>query len=112
MADYQGGFMPQNDMSDGLGSQGNAAAAAGGVGGPSPPRKMRDNKTLTPVTLKQLADAKAAPDDTFKIDGADVSQVSFVALIRQMTVQATNINYQVSGAPPLPPTSPHAPPPC
>lgn len=92
MADYGGGFLHQDSMGDGS-SQPHGAGA-----GPSPPRRFRENKTLTPVTIKQLMTAKASPDDTFKIDEIEVTQVTFVALIRAVNVQPTNVNYTVSFA--------------
>ena len=94
---YGGGYMAANEYgADGGNSQPNAAA--GGAGGPSPPRRQRDNKTLTPVTIRQLLNARALPDDTFKIDDNDLSQVTFVAIIRAINAQSANVIYTVRPA--------------
>ena len=96
MGDYHGGggggYMAQNDM-DGGASQERGGGAGGA--GPSPPRRMRENKTLLPVTIKQLLTAHATPDDLFKIDGAEAVDVTFIALIRSLSVQAATVNYVV-----------------
>ncbi|OQE27656.1 hypothetical protein PENSTE_c004G00687 [Penicillium steckii] len=56
----------------------------------------RDNKTLRPVTVKQIADATAPyPEAPFQIDGADVNHVLFVGQVRNISSQSTNITYKI-----------------
>ncbi|KAG0165234.1 replication factor A protein 2 [Apophysomyces sp. BC1034] len=56
-------------------------------------RKPMGEQTLRPVTLKQLRNAQIPQDGSFKIDGADVTQVTFVAVIRQVQEMTTNFSY-------------------
>jgi replication factor A2 len=52
--------------------------------------------TLRPVTVKQVLDAtQAHPDADFKIDGADISQLTFVGQVRNISTQTTNITYKI-----------------
>jgi len=79
-----GGFMPGGSPG-GLGSQGS----------PSGGRK-RTADTLRPVTLKQLNAAEQAhPDAEFFIEGVELGQVTFVATIRNISRQATNVSYSM-----------------
>ncbi|KAJ5083370.1 Nucleic acid-binding OB-fold [Penicillium angulare] len=55
-----------------------------------------DNKTLRPVTVKQIIDATCPyPEAPFQVDGADVANVVFVAQVRNISKQSTNITYKV-----------------
>lgn len=80
--DDGGGFMAG-------GSQGGSQAQGGG-------RSYAD-ETLRPVTIKQLIQStpSSASDNMFRIDGTDVSQVTFVGQVRQINPQATNITYRL-----------------
>lgn len=52
--------------------------------------------TIRPVTIKQILHAhRPHPDAEFKIDGEIAPQLTFVAQIRSVTTQATNITYKV-----------------
>eukprot|EP00617_Octactis_speculum_P026823 CAMPEP_0185771918 /NCGR_PEP_ID=MMETSP1174-20130828/65949_1 /TAXON_ID=35687 /ORGANISM="Dictyocha speculum, Strain CCMP1381" /LENGTH=277 /DNA_ID=CAMNT_0028457945 /DNA_START=31 /DNA_END=864 /DNA_ORIENTATION=+ len=72
-----GGFLSQNPDMSGSGGQ-----------------KNTNRQTLASVTIRQLLDAnQESPDDTFRIDGADVHMVSVVANILNISEQATFITY-------------------
>ncbi|KAF1915258.1 hypothetical protein BDU57DRAFT_518139 [Ampelomyces quisqualis] len=60
-------------------------------------RKDVTQDTLRPVTIKQLLDAQLEPgsNDTFKIDGSPVSQLTFVGQIRNISTQTTNTTYRL-----------------
>lgn len=74
-----GGFLSQNQDMSGSGGQ-----------------KNKNRQTLASVTIRQLLDAnQESPDDTFRIDGADVHMVSVVANILNISEQATFITYGV-----------------
>ncbi|KAL0944648.1 uncharacterized protein CTRU02_202535 [Colletotrichum truncatum] len=59
--------------------------------------KAYSEESLRPVTIKQIIDAEEAypgsPD--FRIDGTTVTQVTFVAQIRQISPQPTNITLKL-----------------
>ncbi|KOS39282.1 hypothetical protein ACN38_g9878 [Penicillium nordicum] len=72
-----GGFMP-----------GEANSPAGGK------TYDRDNKTLRPVTVKQVLDASQPfPEAPFQIDGADVANVLIMGQVRNISSQSTNVTY-------------------
>ncbi|KAJ5195717.1 hypothetical protein N7449_006196 [Penicillium cf. viridicatum] len=72
-----GGFMP-----------GETNSPAGGKTGD------RDNKTLRPVTVKQVLDASQPfPEAAFQIDGADVANVLIMGQVRNISSQSTNVTY-------------------
>ncbi|KAK5162653.1 hypothetical protein LTR04_003152 [Oleoguttula sp. CCFEE 6159] len=52
--------------------------------------------TLRPVTIKQILDAQQPhPDAEFKVDGSEITQVTFVGQIRNISTQTTNITYKL-----------------
>ncbi|KAK4693201.1 replication factor A2, partial [Lecanoromycetidae sp. Uapishka_2] len=52
--------------------------------------------TLRPVTIKQVLDAQQPHlDAEFKIDDVEITQVSFVGQIRNISTQTTNITYKL-----------------
>ncbi|CRK19952.1 hypothetical protein BN1708_003240 [Verticillium longisporum] len=54
------------------------------------------DESLRPVTIKQILDAEEAyPGADFKIDGATVTQVTFIGQVRAINPQATNITYKL-----------------
>lgn len=54
----------------------------------------RDNKTLRPVTVKQVLDASQPfPEAPFQIDGADVANVLIMGQVRNISSQSTNVTY-------------------
>ncbi|KAI1142362.1 replication protein A, subunit RPA32 [Hypoxylon sp. FL0543] len=59
--------------------------------------KHPSEESLRPVTIKQIIDAEQAfgNDGTFRIDGADITQVTFVGMVRQISPQTTNITYRL-----------------
>ncbi|TVY45381.1 Replication factor A protein [Lachnellula subtilissima] len=76
-----GGFMN--------GSQSGSQDSPGGT-------KTYGKDTLRPVTIKQLIEAQQPhPDSEFKIDGADVTQITFVGQINSISSQATNTTYKL-----------------
>ncbi|CAM0139740.1 unnamed protein product [Umbelopsis sp. WA50703] len=51
-------------------------------------------QTLRPVTIKQMLNSQSAHGDSeFRIDNIDVTQVTFVAIVRKESEQSTNIAY-------------------
>ncbi|KAF1816779.1 replication protein A, subunit RPA32 [Eremomyces bilateralis CBS 781.70] len=69
--------------------------ANGSQTSPGSASKAYAKDTLRPVTIKQILDAKSLGDDQFEIDGAAIGQVTFVAQIRNISTQATNVTYKV-----------------
>ncbi|KAI9262212.1 hypothetical protein BDA99DRAFT_70499 [Phascolomyces articulosus] len=66
-----------------------------GGGGNSSGRKPMGEQTLRPVTLKQLGNCQITQEGTFRIDNADVTQITFVGVIRGITELSTNIQYKI-----------------
>ncbi|KAM5459049.1 Replication factor A protein 2 [Microsporum ferrugineum] len=55
-----------------------------------------ESRSIRPVTIKQLNDAtQPFPDTNFKIDNADINQVSFVGQVRNVNKLATHITYKL-----------------
>ncbi|KAI9821783.1 MAG: replication factor A protein 2 [Pycnora praestabilis] len=80
-----GGFLNQH------GSQGGSQNSPGGSAS-----KTYGKDTLRPVTIKQVLDAQQPhPDAEFKIDGTEITQVTFVGQIRNISTQTTNITYKL-----------------
>ncbi|KAG4305494.1 hypothetical protein PORY_001050 [Pneumocystis oryctolagi] len=58
--------------------------------------KRSNGNTLRPVTIKQILEASQQhPDAEFKIDGVEIGQLSFVAVVRNISIQSTNITYRM-----------------
>ncbi|KAK2624501.1 hypothetical protein QTJ16_006451 [Diplocarpon rosae] len=58
--------------------------------------KTYGKDTLRPVTIKQIIDAQQPhPDSDFKIDGAEVTQLTFIGQINQISSQATNTTFKL-----------------
>ncbi|KAF2833212.1 replication protein A, subunit RPA32 [Ophiobolus disseminans] len=76
-----GGFIP---------GEGGSQQSPGG-------RRDHAQDSLRPVTIKQLLDAQLHPgsNDTFKIDGSPISQLTFVGQIRNISTQTTNTTYRL-----------------
>lgn len=53
------------------------------------------NQSLIPVTVKQLQLAAQALDDTFKLDGRELNQVTIVGSIVSIAEASTNLNFTV-----------------
>ncbi|KAE8211718.1 hypothetical protein CF319_g4976 [Tilletia indica] len=85
---------------------GGASGGGGGGGGgfmsqgytndsPSGPKKAANN-SLRPVTIRQiLAADQPHADADFCLDGVDLGQLTFVAVVRNMSQNATNVSYSV-----------------
>ncbi|KAI9675930.1 MAG: replication factor A protein 2 [Trizodia sp. TS-e1964] len=77
----------------------NYGASQGGGGSQNSPgsaSKTYGKDTLRPVTIKQLVDAQQPhPDAEFKIDGTEITQVTFIGQIRNISTQATNYTYKL-----------------
>ncbi|KAJ5388808.1 hypothetical protein N7509_011349 [Penicillium cosmopolitanum] len=89
-------------MDGGYNSYGGGGGGGGGfmsgeTSSPSGGRsENRDNKTLRPVTVKQIADAtQPYPEAPFLIDNAEVNHVLFVGQVRNISSQSTNITYKI-----------------
>lgn len=71
----------------------------GGQGGESGGNAKRSygKDTLRPVTIKQLLSAQTtSPEaDTFLIDDSEATQVTFVAQVRNISMQTTNVTYKM-----------------
>lgn len=70
------------------------------AGGGSQENTSRDRSygkdTLRPVTIKQLLDAVFPhPDAEPKVDGHEITQVTFVGQVRNVSMQATNFTYKL-----------------
>ncbi|KAH9870382.1 hypothetical protein IAQ61_005857 [Plenodomus lingam] len=76
-----GGFIP---------GEGGSQQSPGG-------RREHTQDSLRPVTIKQILEATtdSSSKDEFKIDGAIVSQVTFVGQIRNISTQTTNTTYRL-----------------
>ncbi|KAI8936309.1 hypothetical protein NX059_006727 [Plenodomus lindquistii] len=76
-----GGFIP---------GEGGSQQSPGG-------RQGHIQDSLRPVTIKQILEATqdAGNKDEFKIDGATVSQLTFVGQIRNISTQTTNTTYRL-----------------
>jgi replication factor A2 len=62
----------------------------------TPARSNYGKDTLRPCTIKQILDAQQPhPDAEFKIDGTEITQVTFVGQIRNISTQTTNITYKL-----------------
>lgn len=54
------------------------------------------NNTLRPVTIRQIINAdQPHPDADFALDGAELGQLTFVAVVRNISRNATNVAYSV-----------------
>lgn len=71
----------------------------GSQGGGDSASKKRDfaNNTLRPVTIKQLLDAQQphSDSDVVNIDNSEVSTVTIVGQIRNISAQTTNVTYKL-----------------
>jgi replication factor A2 len=58
-------------------------------------QKQYQNKTLTPVTIKQLQSVVDSSGDTMILDNHTLDRISFVGVIRNIQKQATNTHYTI-----------------
>lgn len=52
-------------------------------------------ETLRPVTIKQLLEAEQPDTENFAIDGSELTTITFVGQIRNISKQTTNITYKL-----------------
>lgn len=58
--------------------------------------QRQGNNTLRPVTIRQILNAEHPhPDAEFTLDGAELGQLTFVAVVRNISKNATNVAYSV-----------------
>ncbi|POS84512.1 hypothetical protein EPUL_002510 [Erysiphe pulchra] len=58
--------------------------------------KTYGKDTLRPLTIKQIIEAQQPhPDSEFKVDGVEVTQITFIGQIQTVSSQATNTTYKV-----------------
>jgi len=82
----------------GGGGGGGFMSGAGGYSNDSPSTgaKKAANNSLRPVTIRQILDAdQPHADADFCLDGVDLGQLSFVAIVRNVSRNATNVSYSV-----------------
>ncbi|RDL30677.1 putative replication protein A 32 kDa subunit [Venustampulla echinocandica] len=93
---YQGAYSTTN-----YGAQAGAQEGGGFMSGSQQGSQENSSKTygqesLRPVTIKQIIDAQQPhPEAEFKIDGSDLTQISFIGQINSVTKRATNILYKL-----------------
>ncbi|EST05606.1 Replication protein A, C-terminal [Kalmanozyma brasiliensis GHG001] len=69
---------------------------ANGSQNDSPSGKRQGNNTLRPVTIRQILKAEQPhPDADFTLDGTELGQLTFVAVVRNISKNATNVAYSV-----------------
>ncbi|RPA82816.1 replication protein A, subunit RPA32 [Ascobolus immersus RN42] len=61
----------------------------------TPGGKTQKSFTLRPVTIKQLNDAEQPIENDFRIDDVEVTHVTFIGQIRNISPQPTNILYKM-----------------
>lgn len=60
------------------------------------PSQRAGNNTLRPVTIRQILNAEQPhPDAEFVLDNAELGQLTFVAVVRNISRNATNVAYSV-----------------
>lgn len=58
--------------------------------------QRQGNNTLRPVTIRQILKAEQPhPDAEFTLDGTELGQLTFVAVVRNISRNATNVAYSV-----------------
>lgn len=66
------------------------------LGSQATPSKTYGKDTLRPVTIRQLLHARQPhPDAEFQVDGTDVTQVTLIGQIRNISTQTTNVTYKL-----------------
>ncbi|OCL07047.1 replication factor A2 [Glonium stellatum] len=90
-----------NQYSTSYGAQGGAGGGGffpgdGSQNSPGSANRSYSKDTLRPVTIKQVLEAQPMHQDgDFKIDGTEITQVTFVGQIRNISNQTTNITYKL-----------------
>ncbi|KAH9220164.1 hypothetical protein DL95DRAFT_357853 [Leptodontidium sp. 2 PMI_412] len=94
---YNGGYQTTTYGAQG-GAEGGGFMGGSQQGSQDSPggNKTYGKETLRPVTIRQIIDAQQPhPDADFKIDGAEVTQLTFIGQINQLSSQATNTTYKL-----------------
>ncbi|KAG4443205.1 hypothetical protein IFR05_001347 [Cadophora sp. M221] len=94
---YGGGYQTTSYGAQG-GAEGGGFMGGSQQGSQDSPggNKTYGKETLRPVTIRQIIDAQQPhPDAEFKIDGAEVTQLTFIGQINQISSQATNTTYKL-----------------
>jgi len=87
------GYSKGGDDSGGFFAGGSSQQGSQGGGGGG---KSYQDESLRPVTIKQILDAEEAFSGAdFKIDGAVVTQITFVGQVRNIQPQPTNITFKI-----------------
>ncbi|KAI1760866.1 replication protein A, subunit RPA32 [Hypoxylon sp. FL1150] len=96
MSTYGGGGYSRTTYGATGGDDGGGFFGGSQPSGSQAARPVND-ESLRPVTVKQIIDAEQAfgSDGPFRIDGVDVTQVTFVGMVRQINPQTTNITYRL-----------------
>ncbi|KAK4515519.1 uncharacterized protein ATC70_010469 [Mucor velutinosus] len=58
-------------------------------------KKPLGEQTMRPVTIKQIKGATSPQESTFKIDNSNVTQITFIGVIRSIQELATNYVYTI-----------------
>lgn len=86
-----GGFGGFDAMSGGGGFMDSGGAAKQDSG-----KKPRGDRSIIPLTIKQVHEASNSPEGGFFIDNAQVNQVRVMGIIENMDDLSTAVNYQVN----------------
>ncbi|KAI9796673.1 MAG: hypothetical protein M1825_006522 [Sarcosagium campestre] len=94
MANYQA---TSYGAQGGMGGGGFMSSQGGNQDTPGSRGKSFANDSLRPVTIRQLLNAQSAHEDAenFQVDGAGITQVTFVGQIQSINTQATNVTYKL-----------------
>ncbi|KAK4685127.1 replication factor A2, partial [Tremellales sp. Uapishka_1] len=80
------------------GGSGSPYGGGGGSQGDQSPggKKRGGNATIRPVTIKQALNASQThPDADFMIDNVEISQILLIGSVRNQSVSATNVSYEI-----------------
>ncbi|KAK8080684.1 replication factor A2 [Apiospora hydei] len=105
MGDSYGGGYSRTSYNAGGGDDAGGFVYGGSQGGsqsahyltlPTSSRRATATTPCAPVTIKQVIEAEQAyPDAPFRIDGLEVTQVTFVGMVRAISPQTTNVTFRL-----------------
>ncbi|KAK8118903.1 uncharacterized protein PG998_003529 [Apiospora kogelbergensis] len=97
MGDSYGGGYSRTSYNAGGGDDAGGFVYGGSQNGSqSGAGKGYGDATLRPVTIKQLIDAEQAyPDAPFRVDGLEITEVTFVGMVRAISPQTTNVTFRI-----------------
>ncbi|ORY65313.1 uncharacterized protein BCR38DRAFT_484754 [Pseudomassariella vexata] len=91
-----GGGYSRTSYGAGGAEDGGGFMYGGSQGGSQSAGKGYSDESLRPVTIKQIIDAhQAYPEAPFRIDDIEVSQVTFVGMVRAISPQTTNTTFKL-----------------